>query len=293
MLAMAIDLSTNTHGEPLDPRLWRPYRVDVEPNLFSEMQALQEPQFEDALNIGYDTVSLFVPGCTLSIVSAPLVGVVYDWLTERGLVDGIMLKCCGKVLKSSALPQEHEAYNGMLAATLVAQGVRRIITACPNCYLAYKKLVPNTEVLALSEVLLDEGLRLPSGFANVPTCVHDSCPDRMHGTFAKSVRAILAGTLLEMEHTGAYSQCCGLGKMLAIANPELSIKLNKARRQEFAATGATRLVTYCANCTLAFQPTPDDPIHAWHYLELLFDVHIDWQLYAENLAIALETLSER
>jgi Fe-S oxidoreductase len=224
---------------------------------------------------------LFIPGCSLSSYSQELTLAIYQYLRDLGEVDGLSLACCGNIL-DFVLPFEDRArYAETLAARLAAHGVTRIVTACPNCYRAYRDLAHDRldsalEVIAVSEVLEAQGVRfIPTAevpFASV--CVHDSCPDRSLGVFAASVRALFSEVeVREMAHCRERSRCCGLGKLLPIKNPTASARLMNERLAEFDETDAECLITCCANCTQALRGASNP---SYHYLELLFGIHFDW-----------------
>ncbi|MDR3036838.1 MAG: (Fe-S)-binding protein [Coriobacteriales bacterium] len=251
---------------------------------------------------------LFMPGCALAGYSRELTLAVYEYLREAGEVDGLSVICCGKVLDFVATPGECAAYAGVVAARLAAHGVTRIVTACPNCYQAYTALAGDgcggqegrlsradasdtstappfssatstscrIEVLAVSEVLARRGVRFGPSEATPFTsvCVHDSCPSRTDGVFAHSVRSLFEGVeLREMAHSQTRARCCGQGKLLPLGHPEQSKDLANERLAESAATGAECLVTYCTNCAQVLRGASQP---SYHYLELLFGIHIDW-----------------
>jgi len=289
-----------------------PYRIDKADNLFAAMRRQRGYRYVDALEApsacGDEVPALFWPGCTLSCYSQELTMAVFDYLRQRGLADGMSVKCCSNILRFASGAETRMAFARELALELQEHGVRRLVVACPNCYnsfceLAEAGILGQLEVLALSAVLLQQGehvspeqvlshlARRPAQSAgsnshapngNVPVapvtappsvCVHDSCPDRRHGVFAESVRGLFPGCeLREMEHHHDHALCCGIGRLLFIRNPGQSSKQRGQRQEEFLRTGAELLVTSCVSCANAFQNLPD----SCHYLELLFGVRIDW-----------------
>jgi heterodisulfide reductase subunit B len=64
-----------------------------------------------------------------------------------------------------------------------------------------------------------------------------------------------------------------MGRLLPIRNPAASIRMVNERLAEFDETDAECLVTYCTNCALALSAA-GRPSH--HYLEMIFDISIDW-----------------
>ncbi|MDR0500225.1 MAG: (Fe-S)-binding protein [Coriobacteriales bacterium] len=280
----------------------RPWRVDMEPNIFSLMRACQASQLDDCFVSEAPKDTIFVPGCMLSAESLELTTAVYSWLCAHSLVDGITFRCCGNILKTMSSPAEREQYLCDLRQQLAVHEVSCIITACPNCYKAFNLLknensLCDYKVLALSEVLAKSGMRIRA--SDTSYCIHDSCPDRTSGVFAASVRSLFSSTaaqgancntLCEMKHNREQSRCCGLGKMLSLTDPNASAKMREARAKEFFQTDANKLVTYCATCTQAFQ-TSEAKRYCWHYLELLFDIEIDWQANQKRFEHCLACVS--
>jgi Fe-S oxidoreductase len=147
------------------------------------------------------------------------------------------------------------------------------------------------ESLSLSEVLANEGLRIPPEQSAVmgSACIHDSCPDRRYGVDAAAVRRLLEGVeLREMQHNRRDSRCCGLGRLQFLSDPASGERQRRERIGEFTETGAKQLVTYCFSCTNALQD-PRAGLASIHYLELLFDIHIDWPAVYKNSQRILAT----
>jgi Fe-S oxidoreductase len=273
----------------------RPYRVDLDENIYTALRAAQGFEYDDTLSEPASPVArrLFIPGCSLSSYSQELTLAVYHYLGELGEVDGLSLVCCGNILNFVLPHEERTRYAEALAARLVAHGVTSIITACPNCYQAYRGLVHDghlaeLEVLAVSEVLVAQDIRfIPT--AEVPfksVCIHDSCPDRASGVFATSVRELFAEVeLREMEHHHGRSRCCGLGKLLPVRDPTSSARLMRGRLAEFDETEAECLITCCANCAQALRGAASP---SYHYLELIFGIPLDWDAVADAYSVAAQ-----
>lgn len=236
--------------------------------------------------------TLFWPGCALSSYSRELTEAVFGFLRERDVVDGLSVGCCGNIIRFAADQATCTAYRSNLLFALEAQGIRRIVTACPNCYYSFGETLKDStsiELIALSQFLVDEGLRIPRERIAPATsvCVHDSCPDRRNGVDACAVRGLLREIeIREMKHNRIHSRCCGLGQLRFVSDPMNSQRLREERIEEFGATGAGQLVTCCFSCANAFQD-PATGLTALHYLELLFDIRVDWQAVYESSARAL------
>ncbi|MDO5117834.1 MAG: (Fe-S)-binding protein [Eggerthellaceae bacterium] len=248
--------------------------------------------------------TLFFPGCSFINYGMPLVDAVYATLKDAGVVEGISLLCCGKILKYEPNGTEIRAnYEKQLCERLAALGVKTIVTACPNCVKALRDAVArdaaeaDIEIIPLPAVLADLGYRIDSdgalallsavveagkdyfepGLADqVPMfCIHDSCPDRKTGEFAAGVRTLLADEAYnECEHNRKTSFCCG-SLVRATGNYEAADAQAQRHGDEAIAAQATGIVTVCVSC--AFQLSmAQRRVPVFHYLELLYNYRIDW-----------------
>lgn len=111
--------------------------------------------------------SLFFPGCSFINYGLPLVQAVYGLLKEAGRVEGISLVCCGMILGYEPNADEvRPAFEQQLRDRIVACGVERIVTACPNCVYALRTLLAREErtaqvqVVALPSELVELGYRV-------------------------------------------------------------------------------------------------------------------------------------
>ncbi len=236
--------------------------------------------------------SIFFPGCSMINYAMPLVQAVYGTLSQHGLVDGISLLCCGKILSYEPDGDAVRAsFEQQLRDRVAEAGVRRIVCACPNCVKAMREaFAPDArtsgiELAVLPQVLADVGYRVDAGVAarlladdegrGVLLCVHDSCPDRDYGQFADGLRAILPeGAWVEPAHCRRKSVCCG-SLPRAAGNAKAADKCADICGREAVEASADAIVTTCMSC--AFQLNMAQAhAPAVHFLELLYDWRIDW-----------------
>lgn len=236
--------------------------------------------------------SIFFPGCSFLNYAMPLVSAVNETLLQHEVVDGISILCCGKILSYEEGGQLlRDAFEEQMRERVSELGIERIVCACPNCVKALREAfagderTKDIELAVLPQVLADLGYRVDAGVAarmlkgdedaDILLSVHDSCPDRSTGEFARGLRAILPdGIWADPEHSWKRSVCCG-------SLPRAAGKVEQADRcaaingQEAEALGADAIVTACMSCSFqmnmaqAFAP-------AVHFLELLYDWRIDW-----------------
>ncbi|NTW28458.1 MAG: (Fe-S)-binding protein [Coriobacteriia bacterium] len=252
-------------------------------NAFIDYKRRFSISFEDLARERCDTV--FFPGCALSAYSPELVRRVHGWLERRDTTVGVIDSCCGAALTFAGLPARSVECLANLMEELATTGASRVVTSCPNCFYQLKGRLGDVEVVSLSSLLKDARMRV-SGSERLT--VHDSCPDRFDLTIGNDVRDILSGyELVEMEHSGACTLCCGSGGLVSSADPQRCADLARVRMAEFEAVGAEHLVTACVNCAHRL----NDAARAGevlHYLEMVFDVWIDWVQVNENLRALYE-----
>lgn len=253
--------------------------------------------------------SVFFPGCSLINYMMPLVKPVADLLEDAGLIDGVSLLCCGKILQYEPNGEAvRAAFEEDFRAHVAAAGVKRFVAACPNCVKALRELLAaspataNVEVVPLPVALVDLGYRADAGNAQsiveaelgaplghpARFAVHDSCPDRETGEFAAAVRAFMGDDLfVEQKHHGKRSLCCGSTARAAGKN-EAADKLAVLNGKESVDAGADAIVTPCVSCVWNFTMAQSE-LPAVHYLEVLFNWRADW---AANAFMKLRFLFE-
>lgn len=238
---------------------------------------------------------LFFPGCSFLNASMPLVEAVFTLLREQGRVDGISLLCCGKILQyNDDAGGARAAFEADLLEAFAHSAIERIVAPCPNCVEALRALLASDvrtahiEVVPLALELAQLGYRVDASIAarmladdertrgREPLfAVHDSCPDRATGEFARSVRVLLGEDLFkDPAHSGRRSFCCG-SIPSAKGRFDQAEKLARRHGDEALAAGAPAIVTACMSCALMLS-LGQRSVPAFHYLELLFDCRIDW-----------------
>ena len=171
-----------------------------------------------------------------------------------------------------------------------ASGVSTLVTACSDCYSAFKYLYPRmgkelpVKVMHITEFLseaVDAGKLCFNRQVPMTVTYHDPChlgrrsepylgewegdkllrPMDRKRTGRKGIygppRGILGSIasleLKEMERIKEYAWCCGAGGGVLEAFPEFSAWTAMERIQEALSTGADALVTACPWCTRSFR----------------------------------------
>lgn len=229
---------------------------------------------------------LFFAGCTSAVSKALNRGLVASarLLQKAGVrfaTMGADEPCCGSTLMRVGQRTEFEKLAKENVGRFESLGVKRIVTACPGCYVTLKKSVEangsGIEVVHIAQeiaALVRDGrlrLRRTSGRMTY----HDPCHlGRLGGVFDEPREIVKAvAELVEMPNSRYESRCCGAGAGLQAAFPRLSRDLAAKRVAEAKATGATTLVTSCPFCETQLRTVPG--IRVTDLMELLLDAAED------------------
>lgn len=185
--------------------------------------------------------------------------------------------CCGSTLLRVG---QTDAFKDLAAENVKkfeSLGIKRIVTACPGCYVTLKKTLEDAgssiEVAHISKELAhlvrDGSLRLDRSAERMT--YHDPCHlGRLGGVFEEPREIVsAAATFVEMPNNRYESRCCGAGAGLQSAFPKLSRDLAAKRVAEAKATGATTIVTSCPFCETQLRTVPG--IKVTDLMELLLD----------------------
>ena len=164
-------------------------------------------------------------------------------------------------------------------------GIKRIVTACPECAYTLKVDYPKfgsvygLEVLHIAEVFAAGGLRLESD--GIRVTFQDPCRlGRFMDVYDAPRKALTdAGyEIVEMDRSRGSSLCCGTSCWTSCG--QVSKQIQVERLQEAKATQAQILVTACAKCQIHFKCAQSDPLLA---KDIAIDIRDLTTLIAENL----------
>lgn len=195
---------------------------------------------------GCETV-LF-PGCAMAGSRSERVLDLYKHLQKNIPNLGIVLDCCTKPSHDLGRMDYFSRTFGALRDTLVGNGVKEVLVACPSCHRVWQDYGYPVRVRSMYEVLAETE---PAAELSSPVevTVHDPCPTRSDSRIQQSVRTMLEKTgfaLHEMKHHGQKTICCGEGGAACYIAPEFAGNWTKTRARE---AGERYMVTYCAGCT--------------------------------------------
>ncbi len=212
---------------------------------------------------GCDTV--FFPGCALTGSRPEGVRKVFETLRQSIPTLGIVFDCCLKPSHDLGREAYFLAMFNEMRDYLVGQGVRRVLTACPNCHLMFGTYGEGLTTVSIYEALVDGDI--PIGRVSGTVTIHDPCSIRKAPDIHAAVRKLVgrAGLAIEeMPHSGAASICCGEGGAVGFLAPELAEGWRNLRHSE---ADGRRMVTYCASCTSVLGKRGA----CCHVIDILFD----------------------
>ena len=260
---------------PLDG--FEPMFVDRDWNGFSLYRDNYKINYDELKRDRYDT--LFFPGCSLATYTPELTRAAYGWLQSQGMVLGFTDLCCGKPLASIGLESRNDQLQRYLLSKLRAAGASRIVTVCANCHSNLAGNLEGIEIISLYRLLQEAGVRV-SGTQSLT--IHDSCADRESGEFGADLRVLFGDhPVLEMEHSGRDTICCGAGGIVPLVDPDLCLSRTRTRVDEFDRSGASCMVTSCMACSRRLSPLAQNG-QVRHCLELVFNIQVDHAQIARN-----------
>ncbi|TFH02861.1 MAG: (Fe-S)-binding protein, partial [Candidatus Thorarchaeota archaeon] len=144
-------------------------------------------------------------------------------------------------------------------------GVETIVFCCPSCILTwseysdYLKKDLNIELLTasqfISRLIREKRIRFEEQ-PMVTTTFHDPCISARVLKASEEPREIMdeiPGVYhVEMNPSRQNTRCCGSHGLLDIVDPVLSSKIAERRLRDVTVTPASRIVTECPRCMLAF-----------------------------------------
>jgi Fe-S oxidoreductase len=195
------------------------------------------------------------------------------------MVLGFTDLCCGKPLASIGLESRNDQLQRYLLSKLRAAGASRIVTVCANCHSNLAGNLEGIEIISLYRLLQEAGVRV-SGTQSLT--IHDSCADRESGEFGADLRVLFGDhPVLEMEHSGRDTICCGAGGIVPLVDPDLCLSRTRTRVDEFDRSGASCMVTSCMACSRRLSPLAQNG-QVRHCLELVFNLRIDYAQIARS-----------
>lgn len=213
---------------------------------------------------GGDTV-LF-PGCALPASRSETVRRLFLALQKIVPDIGIALGCCLKPSHDLGRVKFFEERFGRLHEKLTRAGVKRVVTACPNCQKIFSMYGGSIAAVTAYTLLAESGFT-PAAPDDGEAVIHDPCPQRYDRGTQDAMRSLTGACnirVIEIKEGRENTRCCGEGGMVKFVRPEFADIWTALRRK---AADGRRMVTSCAGCANFL----GGPVKVDHILDLLFD----------------------
>ncbi len=210
--------------------------------------------------------TVFFPGCGLSGTRPGKTHELWQYLREHCPSTGIVLDCCTKPSHDLGRQAAFEGAFYELSRWLLAQGVRRVWVACPNCYTVFRRYGRGLEVESVYERMAEDQSLIPAGLEGSYT-IHDPCAVRFEKGVHHAVKTLAARSgaqLVTTTRQGRLTACCGEGGSVGAVHP---LYPEIWREGIHARVKDARLLTYCSGC--ASRLGKGRPVH--HILDLYFN----------------------
>ena len=240
----------------------------------------------DIENPSNESSTIFFPGCSLMGYSPDVVEKTYRYLRSNINGLGIYLTCCGKPTHSMGYTKDFNRYYNDLRDEFNNKKIKKVITACSNCFNTIKDNSKDIEVISLWEVIDRIGVpkNIKGRGKNIEATfsIHDPCPTRNERELQDSIRNILKDIELkvnEMNFSKEKTLCCGSGGMTGVTNITLAQHQMKKRANE---SKEEYIVTYCEECVESMKRGGKKSLHI---LDLLFNEDIYSRLDQQQISI--------
>ena len=217
--------------------------------------------------------TIFFPGCSLPGTRPKRTLQLYNHLRSYIPGLGIVLDCCAKPSHDLGRQEFFQKVFGEMTDYLIQNGVRTILTACPNCHRVFKEYGEGLAIKTVYEILAEQSPPARPESGGEPLVLHDPCPIRGEIPVHNAVRSLVRDqglSLEELAHHGPKTLCCGEGGTVGLRAPELAEEWGQKRKAE---ADNRRMITYCVGCSSLLGKLT--PTH--HLLDLVFDPEVTLQ----------------
>jgi Fe-S oxidoreductase len=167
--------------------------------------------------------------------------------------------CCGEAVLNVGHKPYFEEIAQHTAEVFQEKGVRQLVTISPHCYDVFQNHYPRpsgdfqpTHYTQLLSRLVDDGRLKFKGSVERKAAFHDPCTLARHNAETEAPRRVLEAIpgieLVEMEHNGVDTLCCGGGGGRMWMETAAGERFSDLRVEEALTTGVDVLVTACPFC---------------------------------------------
>jgi Fe-S oxidoreductase len=211
---------------------------------------------------------LYWVGCTTAY-RLPEVYISMIKILKKANVKFKILKnegCCGLILWLTGQWMEAKKNAGLTLKRIKESGTKILVTNCPGCYYAFKKIYPKFDLRLPVKIfhssqfldsLIKDG-RLSIKKLKINSTWHDPCDlGRKCGVYdapRNILRNILDTKLIETPLNKGYARCCGGGGGVLAFNPDLSLQIASLKVvEDVLPLNVDALITGCPTCELNFR----------------------------------------
>ena len=172
--------------------------------------------------------------------------------------------CCGAPLSILGFGSDFKKFAEHNIKAIRESGCKTMICGCPECVHTFKELYPriglklNVEILHTSQFLLrlvEEG-KIKMKHLKEEYVYHDPCVLSRKLNICEEPRELLKNIpelkLKKAQFDRKETRCCGMGGMLGVTNPKISLEMAKNRVSGLR-EACNSIVTACPTCELAFK----------------------------------------
>lgn len=191
--------------------------------------------------------------------------------------------CCSYIVGAVGFEGEFEQAQARFRQTYAPFLDGEILTVCPTCTATLRDEY-GLNVRHALEVVAERVGELELEPLSRRVTYHDPCHlGRMLGITEepRQILAALGVELIEMEHHGIFSTCCGGGGGVLDVNRNLAVEVSKNRIRDAAEVGVDTIVTACPTCAPTLLRGAG---RVANELDLFVDVLDLWELLDEALA---------
>lgn len=231
---------------------------------------------------GFDTQTIFFPGCCLNTLAPELVDAALFWAWNQGIDLKKYEGCCGLPLLHHGKKGLYQKRQDALVRFFEEENCKNVIVACPNCFYVLRELAEERnlqlEIAPLPKVLHGFGVYTENQLLAEGTSayVHVSCPDHGENIFANDIRGFLNDRgVKEKQSKCSEKVCCGVGKEFSHLDFNQQLKQAKKCSEKASEVGADSMIASCASCAFALTSSKSS-VPIFHYLEFIFGIRVDW-----------------
>lgn len=192
---------------------------------------------------------LYYPGCMTKYYHPKIFSNYKSLFSDSGvnfrLIDELV--CCGSPLLSAGYEDDFEDVKKKNLAILKQNGITKIITNCPHCYLVFKNRY-GFKTEHVSQTLMLHMHKIKSG-SREEISYQDPCLlVRGDAVAADESRAILKKanlSIIESTLSKEKTFCCGAGGGLKQVSPSLAAKIGTLRLSQFRTSKVAVSCPYC------------------------------------------------